>query len=64
MIDKRDVFKMGELIRDAEKALDKLHKFAHKKAVQYSDELGLNESEGDFTTMSGGTNKPPTKPGG
>lgn len=59
MIDKRDVFKMGELIRDAEKALAKLHRFAHKKAIEYSEELGLNEDEGDFTTMSGGTDKRP-----
>lgn len=59
MIDKNDVFRMGELIRDAEKALAKLHRFAHKKAVQYSEELGLNEADGDFTAMSGGTDKKP-----
>lgn len=59
MIDKRDVFKMGELIRDAEKSLDKLHKFAHRMAIKYRDEWQADQEAGDFTTMSGGTDKKP-----
>lgn len=59
MINKNDVFKMGDLIRDAEKALDKLHKFAHRMSVKYAAELGLNKSSGDFTALSGGTPKKP-----
>lgn len=62
MIDKQDVFKVGKLIRDAEKSLAKLHKFAHYKADQYKEELGLTD-DGDFTTLSGGGNKkPPENP--
>lgn len=58
MIDKQDVFKVGKLIRDAEKSLAKLHKFSYAMADKYKEELGLTD-DGDFTTLSGGTNKPP-----
>lgn len=63
MIDKNDVFKMGDLIRNAEKSLDKLHKFAHRMSVKYKNEWNADEGAGDFQTLSGGTNKPP-QPGG
>lgn len=59
MINKNDVFKMGDLIRDAEKALDKLHKFAHRMSVKYAKDIGLSKSGGDFTALSGGTPKDP-----
>lgn len=64
MINKNDVFKMGDLIRDVEKALDKLHKFAHRMSVRYAEELGLEKQGGDFNTLSGGTNKRPPPDGG
>lgn len=59
MIDKNDVFKMGELIRDVEKSLDKLHRFAHRMSVKHAGDLGLKKASGDFATLSGGVPKDP-----
>lgn len=55
---KQDVMALGNAIRNVEKALARLHAMAEWAAKRHADILGLDESEGDFTAMSGGTPKP------
>lgn len=61
MIDKKHVFKAGDLLRDVEKSVARLHEYLYRMSHKYKDEWNADEPAGDFTTLSGGGDKPPPK---
>lgn len=55
---KQDAIAIGEQLRKVERETAKLHRMMHRAADRHAELIGLNESEGDFTALSGGTPKP------
>lgn len=57
MIDKNDAKLVAESLHDVEKAMRAHHKLLWRMAFKYKDQANFSQS--DFTTFSGGSDKPP-----
>ena len=60
---KDDAMAIANQLRKVEREVSKLHGMMHRSAFRHADLIGLNESEGDFTALSGGTPKLPPREG-
>ena len=58
---KQDAMAIADQLRKVERQLAKLHRMMHRAASDHAELLGLDESEGDFTALSGGTPKLPPR---